>query len=198
MHKPYSESCDQNKDVIFAEIERLFLAPGEVLEIGSGTGQHAVYFAPELPHLHWYATDQLEYHAGIEAWFEDGDYENLHGPLELDVNQQTWPVEVVDYVFSANAVHIMSWQSVIAMFAGIGKVLKPEGLLMLYGPFNYNGQYTSDSNARFDIWLKQRDADSGIRDFEKLNELATREDMQLLEDIEMPVNNRILVWQKKR
>jgi SAM-dependent methyltransferase len=196
MNKPYSEACEQNKDVIFEVIERLFKAPGEVLEIGSGTAQHAVYFAPKLPHLQWRASDQREYHAGIKAWLDEADHDNLHGPLELDVNQSDWPVENVDYVFSANAVHIMSWPSVEAMLSGIGHILKPQGLLVLYGPFNYRGQYTSDSNARFDVWLKQRDADSGIRDFEKLNELAIEQGMQFLEDVEMPVNNRILVWQK--
>jgi len=196
--KPYSESSEQNKDVILNVLQRQFSEREKILELGSGTGQHAIYFAKALSHLQWICSDTRENLAGISAWINEADLNNITGPVELDVNNPVWNVLPVDGVFSANTVHIMSWPSVENMFAGISRVLAPQGLFCLYGPFNYNGLFTSDSNARFDLWLKARDADSGVRDFEALNTLAADQDMTLLEDYEMPENNRILVWQKAR
>jgi len=197
MNKPFSESSEQNKHVILSVIEKLYSEPGTVLEIGSGTGQHAVFFAEHLPHVYWQTTDLEENLSGIQAWLDDSSLENLPAPLSLDVNQTDWPISHTDYIFSANTVHIMSWDSVVSLFKLLGSVLKKQGLFVLYGPFNYHGAYTSESNANFDQWLKQRDPLSGIREFSELNKLARQFGMSLLEDIEMPVNNRILVWQKQ-
>jgi cyclopropane fatty-acyl-phospholipid synthase-like methyltransferase len=194
--KPFSEACEQNKRPILAVLQQYFTDVSNVLEIGSGTGQHAVFFAAELPHLHWLTSEVAEHHPGISAWLEEAGLKNLAGPLELDVNRPDWRVNKVEAVFSANTVHIMGWSSVENMFAGIGRILHSGGVFCLYGPFNYEGNYTSDSNARFDLWLKQRDPASGIRDFEALNILAQQHGMTLLADHPMPVNNRILVWQK--
>ena len=196
MMKPFSEACEQNKHPILAVLQQYFTDVSNVLEIGSGTGQHAVFFAAELPHLNWLASEVAEHHPGVNAWLEEAGLANLTGPVELDVNQPDWPVNKIEAVFSANTVHIMDWSSVENMFAGIGKILQTEGVFCLYGPFNYEGNYTSDSNARFDQWLKQRDPASGIRDFEALNILAQQHGMALLADHVMPVNNRVLVWQK--
>ncbi len=194
--KPYSESCEQNRAPILNILRHEFARSKTVLEIGSGTGQHAVYFAPELQHLTWHTSDMRENLPGIKMWLNDADLKNIHGPHELDVNQASWPVETIEAVYSANSTHIMSWDSVLNMFAGIGRILQPKGVFCLYGPFNYNGSFTSDSNARFEVWLKQRDPQSGIRDFEALNTLAQTQDMVLKQDYEMPANNRILVWSK--
>ena len=194
--KPFSEACEQNKQPILAVLQQHFVDVHTVLEIGSGTGQHAVFFASQLPHLQWLTSEVAELHSGIHAWLDETRLPNVSQPLELDVNQPDWPVERVDAIFSANTVHIMDWPSVQNMFAGIGRVLQTQGVFCLYGPFNYQGGYTSDSNARFDMWLKQRDPRSGIRDFEALNTLAQQHGMTLRTDHAMPANNRTLIWEK--
>ncbi len=194
--KPFAESSEQNKIPILAVLKQFCGEVETVLEIGSGTGQHAVFFAEQLPHLTWLASDQLEYHAGIQMWLKDSGLSNIRGPLVLDVNQSDWPVKQAEAVFSANTVHIMGWPVVERMFNGIGKILKEGGVFCLYGPFNYNGKFSSESNARFDLWLKQRDPVSGVRDFEALQILADKAGLVFIDDVEMPANNRILVWQK--
>jgi cyclopropane fatty-acyl-phospholipid synthase-like methyltransferase len=194
--KPYSESCDQNRAPIL-EILRLELADrSRLLELGSGTGQHAVYFAPEFPDLIWQTSDVAGLHAGIVAWLREAGSTNILPPLALDVCRDRWPDSSYDAVFSANTVHIMAWPEVECLFEGIGRVLEDGGVFCLYGPFNYEGRYTSASNARFDDWLKQRDPSSGIRDIEALDGLAQLAGMQLKKDYEMPANNRTLVWLK--
>lgn len=192
--KPYSESCDQNREPIFEVLREVFAHSRKVLEIGSGTGQHAVYFTAHLPHLTWQTSDLPAYHAGIAAWLEETALPNVRPPLALDVADENWSVEKVDAVFSANTVHIMSWPEVERMFEGIGRILEEHGVFCLYGPFNYGGAYTSASNAHFDNWLKMRDPLSGIRDFEALDALARAQGMHLLRDHTMPANNRTLVW----
>ncbi|MCP4995137.1 MAG: DUF938 domain-containing protein [Gammaproteobacteria bacterium] len=194
--KPYVESCDQNCEPILAVIRTLFDGREMVLEIGSGTGQHAVYFAAKMPQLVWQTSDLPEYHDGISEWLDEAALPNARPPLTLDVTQNYWPEISADAVFSANAVHIMPWSAVKKMIEGVGRLLPENCLFVLYGPFNYRGSYTSDSNAQFDSWLKQRDPNSGIRDFEALDALAVQSGMVLLRDYEMPQNNRILCWQK--
>ena len=194
--KPYAESCDQNRDPILEQLRPLLAAASTVLEIGSGTGQHAVYFSTHLPHLHWQPSDRGENLPGIRLWCAEVGLANLKAPLELDVSRQPWPAIEADAVFSANTAHIMAWPQVEAMMDGIGKLLPDGGLFLLYGPFNYNGRYTSESNRRFDGWLKERDPLSGVRDFESLDELAGQAGMRLQDDIAMPANNRILCWRK--
>lgn len=196
-HKPYAESSEQNKDVILEVLEKIFTQPGKVLEIGSGTGQHAVYFAEKLPHLHWHPTDIAGALPGIQLWLADSDCDNLADCKELDLGIHEFPVEAFDYVFTANTVHIVSWPLVKEMFEGAGKVLKPGGRFAVYGPFSYGGQFTSESNAQFDQWLKRRDPASGVRNFEDLVALAEGWEMSLVGDFEMPVNNRVLVWGKR-
>lgn len=195
--KPYAESCDQNRDPILSVIQPLFAALTRVLEIGSGTGQHAVYFAAAMPHLTWHTSDCLEYHDGIRLWLEEAALPNVCPPLQLDVARSVWPALDVEAVFSANTAHIMHWPEVEAMFAGVGGLLPAGGLFALYGPFNYQGRFTSDSNARFDGWLKQRDPAMGVRDFEAVDRLASAAGMTLMQDFEMPANNRILCWRRQ-
>jgi len=194
--KPYAESCDQNKAPILAALSRLFADSRRVLEIGSGTGQHAVHFAAAMPHLIWQTSDVVQNHPGIHAWLDEAALANVLYPLDLDVRGR-WPDEAYDAIFSANTAHIMGWSEVERLFQGIGKVLEAGGCFALYGPFNYHGEYTSESNRRFDGWLKQRDPLSGIRDFSDLDLLARSHGLGFEEDIEMPVNNRILVWRRQ-
>ncbi len=156
----------------------------KVLEIGSGTGQHAAYFAPELPHLVWQASDVAANLPGIREWGVT--------PLELDVDGE-WPALDADAVFTANTCHIMSWQQVERMFAGIAQ-MPSVNIVCIYGPFNYGGRHTSESNARFDAMLRGRDPLSGLRDFEAMVALAGKARLALQEDNPMPANNRLLVF----
>jgi len=194
--KPFAESCEQNRDPILDVLAEQFTHLKTVLEIGSGTGQHAVYFAQHLPHLHWQTSDVPENHEGIQQWIDEVDIDNIASPLALDVSQPDWPTLEVDAVFSANCVHIIDWSRVEKMFAGVAKLLKPQGLFCLYGPFNYGGHYSSKSNEEFDLWLKARDPLSGIRDYEQLLELGRKHELRLVHDYDMPANNHILIWQK--
>jgi len=194
--KPYAQSSEENKEPILAVLREVFAASRRVLEIGSGTGQHAVYFARQLPHLFWQPSELAENLPGIRAWMVEADLPNIAAPLLLDVERQPWPDSTADAVFSANTVHIISWPQVEALFSGIGALLPASGVFALYGPFKYDGRYTSDSNARFDQWLKARDPLSGVRDFEALDTLARATGMMLAHDYTMPANNRTLVWHK--
>lgn len=195
--KPYAESCEQNRAPIQSVLESVFADRQRVLEIASGTGQHAVYFGQALPHLIWQTSELPENHAGIRAWLDEAELPNVLPPLAIDVNAAHWPLtQPVDAIFNANTVHIVAWPAVERMFAGIGRVLAVDGILCLYGPFNYGGHFTSESNARFDVWLKNRDPNSGVRDFEAIDRLANAQGLTLQEDIAMPSNNRTLVWRR--
>ncbi|MCU7834254.1 MAG: DUF938 domain-containing protein [gamma proteobacterium symbiont of Taylorina sp.] len=195
--KPFSESCVQNQAVILKQLKLLCPHPANILEIGSGTGQHAVYFSKKMPHLEWYTSDRPENHPAIKLWLDEAQLSNLHYPFELDVKKSNWPELAIDIIFSANTAHIMSKAEVEAFFSRVGSQLQKEGLFILYGPFNYNGQYTAESNARFDLWLKQQNPDSEIKDFEFLNSLAKQSGLEFSQQIDMPANNKILCWKKK-
>ncbi|MBK8569482.1 MAG: DUF938 domain-containing protein [Nitrosomonadales bacterium] len=194
--KPYSESCEQNQAPILEILRETLANQQHVLEIASGTGQHAVYFGRALPHLTWQTSELAQNHEGILAWLNEAQLSNVLPPVAIDVNDDRWPIEIVDTVFNANTVHIISWPEVERMFAGIARVLSVGGILCLYGPFNYGGKFTSESNARFDAWLKSRNKNSGVRDFEAINRLAETYGLFLLRDVAMPSNNRTLVWQR--
>lgn len=196
--KPFSESCVQNREPILAALREVFADCSEVLEIGSGTGQHAVYFGAALPHLRWQTADLPLHHPGIRQWLAEAALPNVLPPITLDVNQSDWHTRRYDAVFSANTLHIMSWFEVQNFFAGVGKVLEKGGVLAIYGPFHYNGAHTSESNARFDRWLKARDPASGVRDFVAVDALARGHGLVQQQDIAMPANNRTLVWRRKR
>ncbi len=197
MNRPFAESCEQNREPILAVLrEVLDESTRSLLEIGSGTGQHAVYFAPEFPHLTWQPSDRLENHAAIEAWMAAHTSPNILPPLALDVLDGAWPDEAYDAAFSANTAHIMGEPAVEAMFAGVGRVLRPGGRFLLYGPFNIGGRYTAPSNARFDQWLRVQDPAMGVRDVEWLTELAESAGMSLQSIRDMPADNKTLCWIK--
>ena len=198
MDKPYAESCEQNKLPILSVIKPLLALRKTVLEIGSGTGQHAVYFAQNMPHLHWQPTEQRQNLNGINMWRDAASLTNVAEPIELNVSNSNWPKEKYDAVFSANTLHIMHWHEVEAFFSEVINNLNKNALLIIYGPFNYNQQYTSESNARFDAWLKERDPGSGIRHFEEVNDLAMQQGFVIKDDFAMPANNRILCWENSK
>jgi len=177
-------------------ISRVFFRPTTVWEIGSGTGQHACYFAGQLPHVDWQPTDRQENIPGIRLWLEDAQLSNLKPPIALDVADAIWPCDGIDGLFTANTLHIMSREEVGLFFDRLAVCLNADARVCIYGPFNYDGRYTSDSNARFDAWLKSRDALSGIRDFEDILCLATAIGLNLQSDTAMPANNRLLVLTK--
>lgn len=196
--KPYSEACERNREPILDILVRAFADRRRVLELGSGTGQHAVYFGAALPHLEWQTSDLAQAHSGIREWLTDAQLPNVLPPVELDACDDAWRVGVYDAFFCANVVHIAGWDAVQAMFRGIARHRAEDCIVAFYGPYNYAGRFTSQSNADFDAWLRRRDPASGIRDFEAVDALAQGIGLSLAEDNAMPANNRLLVWRGKR
>ena len=194
--KPFSEACERNRDPILKVLQQWLLSPGTVMEIGAGTGQHAAYFAAGLPHLTWIPTDREENLSGIRQWVDEAGAANLRDPQKLDVMDPHWPIRNVEYIFTANTAHIMSWTEVEAMFEGVAGALLERGLFCLYGPVNREGQFTSDSNRAFDETLRARDPMMGIRDDQALITLGRRWGLTFVADNSMPARNRLLVWSK--
>lgn len=196
--KPFSPASERNRMPIMNVLRPLFAEVKSVLEVGSGTGQHAVFFGAQMPHLTWQTSDLPENHPAIRTWLEDAALTNVRPPLVLDVDSDEWPAERVDAVFTANTIHIVSWSSVEKLFAGVARVLNANGLFCAYGPFSYDGRHTSESNARFDLSLRGENSRSGIREFAQVCELAAGNDLSLQDDHAMPANNRLLVFRKNR
>ncbi|WP_222566063.1 DUF938 domain-containing protein [Novilysobacter antarcticus] len=198
--KPFSAACERNRGPILGVLRSAFANRQRVLEIGSGTGQHAVHFAAAMPGLVWQCTDRREYLPGIRQWLDEAALANTPDPRELDVDDVHWQLGgeagQFDAAFSANTLHIMGWPQVQAFFRGLDRALAPAATLVVYGPFNYAGDYTSDSNREFDGWLKARDPASGIRDFEAVDALANAIGLRLVDDAATPANNRCITWER--
>jgi len=194
MEKPFSQSSENNKDYILNVLKGAFQDTNSVLEIGSGTGQHAVHFARNLPHLNWQPSDIEINLPGIGLWLYEAELPNIKEPVLLDVNKLPWEVGKFEGLFTANTLHIIAKAEIENFFQGIAQVLKDRGTLCIYGPFNYDGEYTSPSNERFDGWLYRQNPKSAIRDFEWVNSLAENVGLVLTQDHEMPANNRLLEW----
>ncbi len=194
--RKFSEACERNKEPILNTIKPYLNYSKSLLEIGSGTGQHAAYFASAMPQLTWQTSDLRENHPSIIAWVERSELNNLRKPFTLDVSSRYWDIEPVDAIFTANTAHIMSWDSVKSMFSGVGKNLKPGGHFLIYGPFNVAGKFTSESNEKFNLWLQQQNADSAIRDYEDILSHARHNGLSLIERHQMPANNMLLAFQK--
>lgn len=192
--KPYSAACERNREPILGVLREALADCRDVLEIGSGTGQHAVHFAARLPWLTWQASDRNENLPGIRAWLAEAGLPNTPTPLELDVAQTPWRAADYDAIFSANTLHIMSWDEVEAMFGGVATHLRAGGVLAIYGPFNVGGRFTSDSNAAFDRALRAAAPHRGIRDTAEVDTLAARHGLRLQHDHALPANNRCRVW----
>lgn len=194
--RQHSEACERNKDPILSTIKPYLSYSKSVLEIGSGTGQHAVYFGGALSHLTWQTSDLRSNHPSIIAWIEQSDLPNVKKPFTLDVAQRFWDIEPVDAVFTANTAHIMSWESVKSMFKGVGTNLRPGGHFLIYGPFNVAGKFTSESNRQFNESLKLQNPESAIRDYEDILSHARHNGLNLIERHQMPANNMLLAFQK--
>jgi cyclopropane fatty-acyl-phospholipid synthase-like methyltransferase len=193
---PLSEACERNKAPILEVLRSAFADRTRVLEIGSGTGQHAVHFAKHLTHLTWYPTEQLAYLPDLSSRVKLEGPRNLQLSTVLDVNQSLWPLRTVDAIFTANTLHIMAWAEVLLMYRGIDAVLSAGGVLCVYGPFRYTGRYTSNSNQDFDRMLRERDPESGLRDINEVTALATQYGLRLRADHDLPANNRLLEFIK--
>ena len=199
MHElPFSQACENNKQVILEMLERYLKDGDQVLELAGGTGQHCVHFAANLPNLHWQSSDIPSNVDNLNLRLADAKLANLPAAITIDVNHFPWDSDRPTAIFSANSLHIMSADSVENFFRGIGAVLQVDGTLFVYGPFKYAGSYTSESNEDFDRLLKDKDPTSGIRDFEWVSDLATKANLTLIEDNAMPTNNQLLVWKKPK
>ena len=195
MQKPFSTACERNRDPILKELQIRIVRQSAVLEVGSGTGQHAIYFAKHMPNVLWQCSDLRENLSGIQMWIDDACLSNVLQPIELDVSDPTI-YKTYDAVYSCNTLHIMSKSNVVKLFNLVNSVTQKQSSLFVYGPFNYNGEYTSSSNAEFDAWLKERNLESAIKDFEWIDELANDAGFFIIDDIEMPANNRLLHWER--
>ena len=194
--KPFAPACERNREPILAVLREHFADRRAVLEIGSGTGQHAVHFAAALPWLRWQCSDVEAKLPGIRPWLDEAALPNTPPPLALAV-RGAWPARRFDAVFTANTLHIMGWPEVERCFAGIGQVLAGDGVLVAYGPFKRGGAHTSASNREFDAWLQARDPASGVRDLEAVDALARAIGLRLVADLAMPANNACVVWARK-
>lgn len=196
IEKPSASSCERNREPILEVLKTAFANRRRVLELGSGTGQHAVHFANALSHLEWQASERAENLPGIKLWLDEAALENTPAPIELDVSQANWPEQHFDAVFTANTLHIMAWAQVEQMFARLPDVMADDAMLVVYGPFNIDGRFTSESNADFDRWLKHRGEHMGIRDLADVDALAASAGLHRIADHALPANNRCVVWQR--
>jgi hypothetical protein len=193
--KPFSQACENNKQPILEVLKRVLADKTNLLEIGSGTGQHAAYFAPRLKHLEWHTSDMPDKHLGIAAWLEEVKVNNLHQPLSFTIGATgAWPLTNTDAVYTANTTHIMQPSESQLMMQLVADNLPVGGIFCQYGPYNFQGQYSSESNQSFDQHLRDQ-ACGGIRDIDELTLWA--KPLVLIETIPMPANNYMLVWQKK-
>lgn len=193
-HKPDAPAARRNREAILAVLQREFISSAKVLEIGSGTGQHAVYFGKRMPNLQWQTSDCAENIPGIESWLIESELTNVLPPVCLNVLKDDPPEGRFDAIFSANTAHIMSMEAVTHMFRIAGEVFRGGGIFCLYGPFNLDGEFTADSNRQFDRSLRVRDPAMGLRDLSELDELASANGLRRVRRYAMPSNNMISVW----
>lgn len=195
--RPFSAACERNREPILEVLRVHYADRREVLEIGSGSGQHAVYFASALPHLSWQSSDRAQNLPGIRAWLREAALPNTPAPLSLDVISGPWPSRRFDAVFSANTLHIMAWPEVQSLFAQLPDCTSATAKLVVYGPFKFDGHFTSESNAAFDRSLRHTSPHMGIRDAEAVDALAAATGFDLLASVAMPANNFCRVWQRR-
>jgi cyclopropane fatty-acyl-phospholipid synthase-like methyltransferase len=197
MEKPFSDACEKNKDAILEVLQNVILASDRrLLEIGSGSGQHAVFMAPFFPQLEWFPTDLSLILPGMNLRFDEARIPNIQKPVRLDVAKDDFPKKKFDLVFTANTFHIMHWKDCKAFMKLVGNRLRENSRCMFYGPFKYNGEFTSTSNLEFDLALKNKDPMYGIRSFEDVNNNMLKNGFELVQDYEMPANNRMLVYSR--
>ncbi len=195
-NKPYSPSCERNREPILDVLRNRFADRRSVLEIGSGSGQHAVFFAAAMPHLQWQTSDRADYLTGIQSWLDEAALANTPPPMMFDVGQEDWPKTPFDAIFTANTLHIMAWPEVERLFARLPEIMSRNGVVVAYGPFNINGEYTSASNTEFDRSLQTRGAQMAIRDLEAVDALAASAGLERAALHPMPANNFCVIWQR--
>ncbi|WED24968.1 class I SAM-dependent methyltransferase [Vibrio sp. JC009] len=193
MSKNFSRYFERNKRPILDQLSNYFKSIGHVLEIGSGTGQHAVFFASRMPHLNWHTSDMSENHTSINAWIAESSLKNIHAPVEFMVGRDAWPDIEVDAVFTANTTHIMQPSEAKKMMELVSEKLPEGGIFCQYGPMKVDDEFTTQSNREFDEYLKQNGF-GGILDIEQLDSWAA--DLKLTTKVAMPANNFLLVWSK--
>ena len=193
-NKPFSQACENNKQPILEVLTRVLIDKKKLVEIGSGTGQHAAYFAPRLSHLQWHTSDMPDKHLGIEAWLEDAMSKNLHQPVAFTIGTNAWPIANVDAVYSANTTHIIQPSEAKLMMQLVANNLPKGGIFCQYGPYNFQGRYSSESNQAFNLHLREQGY-GGIRDIDEL--ILWARPLVLIETIAMPANNFMLIWQKQ-
>lgn len=197
MTKPFSEACERNSGPILQVLQQIVTTQDHrLLEVGSGTGQHAVFLAPNFPWMEWHPTDLSENIPGMNLWFDEAKISTIQKPVRLDVSKDDFPKVKFDVVFTANTLHIMSWKTCKSFFKLLGNRLREGSRAAFYGPFKYDGKHTSESNDKFDQWLKARDPESGVRSYEDVLKAMEKHGFQIIEDFEMPANNRTLVFQR--
>ena len=197
MEKPYSPACERNSGPIL-EVMKQYITRNDqrLLEIGSGTGQHAVYLAPEFPFLEWHPTDVSANLNGMKLWFKEAGIKNIQMPVRVEIGKDDFPKLKFDIIFTANTFHIMHWKECKTLMKQMGHRLREGSRVMIYGPFKYGGEFTSPSNEEFDKSLKERDPLSGIRSFEDVNNSMAKNGFELLNDFDMPANNQMLVYSR--
>jgi len=196
--KPYAISCDRNSEPILEVLKDYISDRQSLFEVGAGTGQHAVFMAPHFLNLNWTLADLEDRHAGIQQWLKDFPRSNVKGPVEYSIGDTKQSFSKFDTVFTANTIHIVSWNTCLQLFDDLA-TLPENGLFITYGAFNYGGEFTSESNERFNKWLLEKHpGGGGIKDFEKVSSELNERGFVLLNDHEMPANNRMLVFQKTR
>ncbi len=193
--KPYALSCDKNSEPILEVLKKYLTGYKSLLEVGAGTGQHAIFMAPHFPEMTWTLADLADRHEGIQMWLKDFPRSNVKGPVEYEVGQDSFPEGNFDSVFTANTLHIMSWNNCLQLFDDL-ESLPEESLFMVYGAFKYNGAFTTESNEKFESWIQERFPQGGIRDFEVVVEDLKKRRFLLVEDHEMPANNQFLIFKK--
>jgi cyclopropane fatty-acyl-phospholipid synthase-like methyltransferase len=198
LQKPFSPSCERNRGPILNILSAYLPEHKRLLEVGSGTGQHAVYFAPKFDDLTWITTDRDENHAGIKAWLDEEKASNIEGPLSFNLGADSFPATNIDVVYTANTFHIMPWEIVQELISISGANLEKGSLFIVYGPFIYDGRFTSPSNEEFHQILRQRASHQGIREFKNVNKMFEKAGFKLMEDFSMPANNQTLVFKKNR
>lgn len=192
----FSQAADNNKAPILTVLSEWLQDHARVLEVGSGAGQHAIHFAGALESIRWQPTERAEVLPTLTENVATYGRANILSPISLDLSTNHWPQDTVDCVYAANVMHIVSQSLGANLVRGAAEMLAKGGVLLLYGPFKYRGDFTTPSNADFDQWLKARDQSSGIRDIEWLCDLATESRLSLVEDRPMPANNQMLVLRR--
>ncbi len=203
--REYAPATERNRQPILEILQRVLPPTGVVLEVASGTGQHAIFFAPRLTPRMWLPSDPNPLHrASIAAWQAEEASDKLYPPLALDVRESVWPVEAnpaepelsaITAIVNINMIHIAPWSACLGLIAGADRILGQQGILYLYGPFKQDGQHTAPSNAAFDDSLQASNPEWGVRNLEEVIEVAQSHNLRWLETVQMPANNLSVIFQ---